>query len=55
MNLSALPHQLAYEAIAHDHNLDPEEVEALSRAFGNDFDSLNNALDNMEEISYENC
>ena len=48
-NYQALPHSVSYSRIAQEHdNIDPTEVEAMSKFFGNDFESIDRALDYSE-------
>ena len=48
-NPNLLPHNAAYEALAYEFERTPEEIEAAARAFGNDFDSLANALNYTQD------
>ena len=48
INPLSIPHSQSFSIIAEEHGLDPEEVEALSQYFGNDFESLEHALDALE-------
>ena len=45
----SLSHSQSYSLIAQEHEIDPSEVEALSKHFGNDFDSIDHALDGIEQ------
>lgn len=46
----SLSHSQTYSLIAQEHEMEPSEVETLSKHFGNDFESLDHALDDIEQV-----
>ena len=47
-NPELCPHCQLYQSLAASHDLEPSEVEHMARYFGNDFEALEAALDDLE-------